>query len=144
MLVSDSKPDAHHARFDLAVAHHLHGHAVGSGGDGGTRNRDAAAAAGVDRGMGKHSDPQRRVVVERKPHAAELAALIDLASHHPDLAIEFGSAFDRDARGRAGLELREMNARYFDLKIDLAVDHDPEQRLGLRRRDRSRPWWPAE
>src|SRR5450631_2551248 len=46
------------ARFDHAVADHLDAGSLGAVGDGGARDGNAAAAAGIDRRPREHPDPQ--------------------------------------------------------------------------------------
>src|ERR1700722_12805181 len=61
--------DPNFPRLNRVPFDHLDGQMV----NGGTGNRDAATALGVDVGAGEHAHLQRRVVSERYPDMAELA-----------------------------------------------------------------------
>ena len=134
-LSSDNRPTDDAPHLDGAVAHHPHAGALDPVVDRVARDRDAAASPGVDGGAGEHADPQRRIA--RRPpdaHFAELGFLIDVGSDEADPADPLGAAGNRNARDLAGLELRHVDARNFGLELDLVVDQDLKQRLGLRRR----------
>src|ERR1700716_3550725 len=60
--------DPNLARLSRISFDHLNGQMV----NGGTGNRDAATALGVDVGAGKHANPERRVVGERYPDGGGL------------------------------------------------------------------------
>src|SRR3984893_18672332 len=69
-----SEPNPHPSRLHNIPFDHVNGQMV----NGGTGNRDAATALGVDAGAGEHADLERGVVGQRYPDMTELGGAIDL------------------------------------------------------------------
>src|SRR5580704_9766622 len=80
------QPDPDIARLDRISFDHLDGQMV----NGGTGNRDAATALGVDAGAGEHADLHRGVAGQRYPDVAELVGAIDFRRNQPDAADQIG------------------------------------------------------
>src|SRR6267143_661941 len=74
--------------FRRGVGHQSHPN--GQMVNGGTWNRDAAAALGVDAGAGEHADLERRIVAERYPDTAKLGGAIDLGRNQPHAPDQIG------------------------------------------------------
>src|SRR6185295_15766522 len=109
--------DPHFSRLDGIALHDLQGQPV----DRGARDGDAAGALGVDIGAGKHADLERRIVVQRNPHLAELGGAVDLRRYLPDLADNVGRVVAADAYRSTRIELEQVNARHFGLELDFIV-----------------------
>ncbi len=129
VLLSDTQPDPNFARLHRVSFDHLNGQMV----NGGQRNRDPAAALGVDIGAGKHADLERGVVGQRYPDMAELGGAIDLRRNQPDPPDQVWRVVAADPHGRARIELQEMDGRNLGIEFDVVVEGDAEHRPGLRR-----------
>ena len=139
-LSSDSKPDRHAAHLDGAVAHHPHaGAAFDAVIDGIARNGDAATAAGVDGGAGKHADPKRGSLPSASRTLPSCVFLSISGATSRTLPTRSAPARNRHPRDLAGLELGDMDARNLRFELDLVVDQDLKQRLGLRRSHLAQP-----